>query len=124
SGTEDSVPRLPSTTLVRDSPGVGRVLSLPPDSDKHRSDILSSYRVRQGVLHNPRSDRRTTKGIFHIADFGLPVPDDKKAVPPAVFGALLRHALTPPRALLELPFTATAPQRAECFVSLLLRPVV
>ncbi|MSU48729.1 MAG: hypothetical protein EXS37_06530 [Opitutus sp.] len=118
------VPRLPATTLVLDRPGLARVLSLPPDADRHQSDILASYRVRQGVLHNPRSDRRTTQGIFHIADFGLPVPDDKKAVPAAVFGRLLRRALSPPADLLRLSFTAGAPAAAECFVSLHLRPVV
>lgn len=118
------VPRLPATTLVLDRPGLARVLSLPPDADRYTSDILSSHRVRQGVLHNPKSDRRTTQGIFHIAGFGLPVPDDKKTVPAAVFAKLLEHALHPPRELLRLPFTATAPQPAECFVSLLLRPVV
>jgi phosphoenolpyruvate carboxykinase (diphosphate) len=118
------VPRLPATTLVLDRPGLATVLSLPPDADKYQSDILASHRVRQGVLHNPRSDRRTTQGIFHIADFGLPVPDDKKAVPAAVFGRLLQHAMNPPRELLRLPFTSTAAAPAECFVSLLLRPVV
>ena len=124
SGCEGGAPRLPATTLVLDRAGLARVLSLPPAADEHRSDILSSYRVKQGVLHNPRADRRTTQGIFHIADFGLPVPDDKKAVPPAVFGRLLRQALNPPPTLLRLPFTATAPTPAECFVSLHLRPVV
>lgn len=117
-------PRLPSTTLVLDRPGLATVLSLPPDADKHQSNILSSYRVRQGVLHNPKSDRRTTQGIFHVADFGVPVPDDKKAVPAAVFGRLLREALNPPGELLRLPFTATSKEQAECFVSLHLRPVV
>jgi len=123
-GFDGEVPRLPATTLVLDRPGLARVLSLPPDADKHQSDILSSHRVRQGVLHNPRSDRRTTQGIFHLADFGLPIPDDKKAVPAAVFGRLLRHALNPPASLLRLPFTAAAPAPAECFVTLLMRPVV
>ncbi len=118
------VPRLPATTLVLDRAGLARVLSLPPDADKFTSDILSSHRVRQGVLHNPKSDRRTTQGIFHIAGFGLPVPDDKKTVPAAVFARLLRHALNPPRELLRLPFTANAPQPAESFVSLHLRPIV
>ena len=118
------VPRLPATTLVLDRPELARVLSLPPENDKHQSDILSSHRVRQGVLHNPKSDRRTTQGIFHIADFGLPVPDDKKAVPAAVFGRLLRHALNPPADLLRLPFTSGAPVPAETFVTLHLRPVV
>ena len=121
---EGDVPRLPATTLVLDRPGLARVLSLPPGANHHRSEILSSHRVRQGVLHNPRSDRRTTQGIFHLADFGLPVPDDKKAVPAAVFGRLLRHALNPPAELLRLPFTANAPAPAECFVTLHLRPVV
>lgn len=121
---EGDVPTIPNTTLVLDRPDLARVLSLPPDSDRHQSDILSSHRVRQGVLHNPRSDRRTTKGIFHVADLGLPVPDDKKAVPPAVFGRLLSRALNPPPELLRLPFTATSAAPAECFVSLLLRPLV
>ena len=120
----EELPRLPATTLVLDRPGLARVLSLPPNEDQYQSDILASYRVRQGVLHNPRSDRRTTQGIFHVAEFGVPVPDDKKAVPPAVFARLLRHALQPPRDLLRLPFTATATVSAECFVSLHLRPVV
>jgi hypothetical protein len=118
------VPRLPSPTLVLDRPGLARLLSLPPGVDLHQSNILSSYRVRQGVLHNPASDRRTTQGIFHVAEGGLPIPDDKKAVPAAVYGRLLRAALSPPPELLRLPFTAQAELPAECFVSLYLRPVV
>ena len=121
---DGEIPHLPALTLVLDRPELARVLSLPPDADRHQSDILASHRVRQGVLHNPRSDRRTTQGIFHVADVGVPVPDDKKAVPPEVFGRLLQRALTPPTALMQLPFTATAPKPAACFVSLHLRPVV
>ena len=117
-------PRVPSTTLVLDRPGLARVLSLPPGKDSHESEILASYRVRQGVLHNPRSDRRTTQGIFHVTEGGLPIPDDKKAVPAPVFARLLAHAFSPPPEMLRLPFTAGAPQPAECFVSLYLRPVV
>ncbi len=119
-----AVPQLPATTLVLDRPGLARVLSLPPDADHYASDILSSHRVRQGVLHNPRSDRRTTQGIFHVMELGPGVPDDKKAVPPAVFSRLLAHAVNPPPDLLRLPFTATAPKPAGCFVSLHLRPLV
>jgi hypothetical protein len=33
------------------------------------------------VLHNPKSDRRTTQGIFHVTEGGLPIPDDKLGVP-------------------------------------------
>lgn len=123
-GAQGEVPRLPASTLVLDRPGLARVLSLPPDADRHVTDILSSHRVAQGVLHNPRSDRRTTQGIFHVAELGLPVPDDKTGVPPAVFARLFAHALTPPDELLALPFTATAAAPARCFVSLLLRPLV
>ncbi len=117
-------PRLPGSTLVLDLPGMARVLSLPVAGDEHQSPILTSRRVRQGVLHNPKSDRRTTQGIFHVAEGGLPIPDDKKAVPAAVFGRLLKHALQPPSEFLKLPFTAGAEKDAECFVSLYLRPVV
>ena len=118
------VPRLPNHTFVLDRHGLARLLSLPPDRDEFASAIINSYRVRQGVLHNPKSDRRTTEGIFHVAEGGLPVPEDKKAVPKAVFGRLLAAALRPPPELMRLPFTSTLPEQAECIVSLLLRPVV
>ncbi|MBP9913287.1 MAG: hypothetical protein KBF26_07745, partial [Opitutaceae bacterium] len=117
-------PRLPSGSFVLDRYGLARTLSLPPDKDMFKSDIITSYRVRQGVLHNPASDRRTTEGIFHVAEGGLPVPDDKKAVPQAVFGRLLAHAFAPPAKLKQLPFLSTQPEPAACLVSLLLRPVV
>jgi hypothetical protein len=116
--------RWPARTFVLDSPGLARELSLPPDRDEFFSDIIRSYRVRQGVLHNPVNDRRTTQGVFHVAEGGLPVPDDKLAVPKEVFARLLDAALQPPVPLLRLPFTSTQEAQAECFVSLLLRPVV
>lgn len=118
------VPKLPLRTLVLDRPGLGRSLSVPVDRDEHISTLLSSYRVEQGVLHNPRSDRRTTAGIFHVAEGGLPIPGDKVAVPKATFSRMLSLALSPPPDLLRLPFTATQSAPVECFVSLLLRPIV
>lgn len=117
-------PRLPSGTFVLDQPGLARTLSLPVESDSYESELLTSYRLANGVLHNPRSDRRTTAGVFHVAEGGLPIPDDKKAVPREVFGALLSRAFDPPRSLLALPVTSTQEQPAEAFVSLLLRPLV
>jgi len=117
-------PRLPSNTMVLDRHGVARELSLPLGKDELASEIVSSYRVRQGVLHNPASDRRTTKGSFHVAEGGLPVPGDKKSAPKAVFARLLLAALRPPQQLLRLPFTAGQEQHAEIFASLLLRPLV
>jgi phosphoenolpyruvate carboxykinase (diphosphate) len=115
---------LPVGALVAERHGIARILSLPPDQDEFKSSILSSYRVGQGVCHNPASDRRTTEGVFHVADGGLPVPADKKCVPKAVFARLLRHALTPPDDLMVLPFTGTSPSPARVFISLLLRPVI
>src|SRR5690606_17205856 len=76
-GTGATVPRLPARTFVLDRPGLARAMSLPAGGDEYASPYLQSYRVAQGVLHNPKADRRTTKGSFHIADGGLPVPDDK-----------------------------------------------
>ena len=80
--------RLPSRSFVLDRLGLARLLSLPPDRDEFNSDIVRSYRVKQGVLHNPKSDRRTTQGSFHVAEGGLPIPDDKLSVPKNTFGHL------------------------------------
>ncbi len=120
----DEVPRLPTRTLVLERHGLARCLSLPPDRDHFKSDIVESYRVKQGVLHNPASDRRTTKGVFHIADTGYAVPADKVAVPLEVFGKIFAAALQPPEKLLELPFTDSQEEKAKSFVSLLLKPLV
>ncbi len=120
----DEIEKLPSNSLVLDRYGIARELSIPADSDKFTSDIVSSYRIRQGVLHNPANDRRTTKGSFHVTEGGLPIPGDKKAVPKIAFARLLKAALNPPEELLQLPFTTNADQQAKLFVSLLLRPIV
>ena len=117
-------PKLPVQTFILDRHGLARALSLPPDRDEFSCGLIQSFRVKQGVLHNPRSDRRTTQGSFHIAEGGLPIPADKVAVPKRVFASLLRRALQPPADLMRLPFTASHEAQAECFVSLLLRPVV
>jgi hypothetical protein len=118
------LPRLPAKTFVLDEPDLARELSLPLDSDYFASPWLKSYRLRNGILHNPANDRRTTQGVFHIVEGGLPIPDDKLAVPTMAFVRLLDRALRPPPELLKLPFTAGSPDEAECFVSLLLRPLV
>jgi hypothetical protein len=116
--------RLPHSTFSLYRHGIARALSLPIDSDEYHSSILHSYRVKNGVLHNPATDRRTTQGVFHIAEGGLPIPCDKKATPLRTFALLLRAALNPPREMLVLPFASNQPQPAACFVSLLLRPIV
>jgi hypothetical protein len=116
--------RLPGRTFVLDRPGLARLLSMPPNCDYYESDIMRSYRLANGVLHNPVNDRRTTQGVFHVVENGLPVADDKKAVPRQVFSRILYHALNPPASLLRLPFTDGQEAKAEAMVSLLLRPIV
>ncbi|MEM9158135.1 MAG: hypothetical protein AAGB46_03725 [Verrucomicrobiota bacterium] len=116
---------VPGDALVIERHGMARTLSLPPDGDEFKGDIVSSFRVKQGVLNNPRSDRRTTKGVFHVTEEGLPIPADKKAVPLSVFAKLLQSAVDEtPASTLELPFTSTQEAKARTFVSLLLRPLV
>jgi len=120
-------PALPTSSFILDCPGLAEELSLPLASDKFVSSYVNSYRVKQGVLHNPRNDRRTTKGVFHIVEGGLTIPVDKKAVPVNAFRALLDAALSPPEELLELPYTYhedSLKLSAKLWVSLLLRPVV
>ncbi len=120
----DTIPSLPTNTFELDRHGIARELSLPMGEDEFKSEIISSYRVKQGVCHNPVNDRRTTKGSFHIVAGGLPVPGDKKEVPKQTFVAMLEQAVKPPEHLQLLPFTANQDNPARMFASLLLRPTV
>jgi len=116
--------RLPGETLILDHYGLARELSLPMDADGWHNELVSSYRLDNGVLHNPVNDRRTTQGVFHVAEGGLPIPGDKLRVPLIAFLRLLQEALRPPAHLTRLPFTANWPEPVETMVSLLLRPLV
>jgi len=122
-GIEDPV-SLPGTTFVLDKPQLARELSLPPNGSHFSSKYINSYRLVQGILNNPVKDRRTTKGVFHIVEGGLPIPSGKKAVPVHVYRALFEHAMKPPHELLNLPFTSSQSDQASLWVSLLMRPVV
>ncbi|MFO0428677.1 MAG: hypothetical protein ACK526_19065 [Planctomyces sp.] len=116
--------RLPDLTVILDRHGIARELSLPHDGDEYSNRYGSSWRVRNGVLHNPANDRRTTVGTFHVTEGGLPIPRDKKVVPRATFAALFRHAMIPPDELMQLPFSDHEPTPAKAFVSLLIRPLM
>ncbi len=120
----EGIAQIPGNTFLLDRPGLGRVLSLPQSTDTFTSPYLNSYRVPQGVLHNPKADRRTTQGIFHIVEGGLPIPEDKLGVPKITFAAMLAAALKPPADLMTLPFTADRDDVVRLFVSLLLRPII
>tara|TARA_R110001583_G_scaffold43208_2_gene137453 strand:+ start:9975 stop:13454 length:3480 start_codon:yes stop_codon:yes gene_type:complete len=122
--TEQEVPQIPTSTFTLDKEGIARELSLPPNKNDYITEYLSSYRIKQGVLHNPKHDRRTTKGSFHIVEGNLPAPLDKIELPKIAFIKFLESAFNPSDELNTLPFTATQNEKAKMMVSLLLRPVV
>lgn len=121
---DEATIKFPANPLNLDHHGLARMLSIPPTDDIYETDVIKSYRTAQGILHNPKNDRRTTKGVFHIAEGGLPIPDDKKSVPKVTFAKLLEASLKAPKELLQLPFTANQEEKAELFISLMLRPIV
>ncbi|MBI1249298.1 hypothetical protein GC197_15815 [bacterium] len=115
---------LPRKTFTLERHGVARELSLPVNQNSFKSDLVQSYRIANGVLHNPRHDRRTTKGTFHVTDGGLPIAGDKRVVPREVFVKMFRLAMNPPEEHTLLPFTSESEVPAHSIVSLLLRPIV
>ncbi len=115
---------LPDPGITLDRHGIARRLSLPATGDKFENALVKSTRIANGVLHNPRHDRRTTKGTFHVVEGGLPVPAGKFAVPKSVFAKMLAHACRPPADISLLPFTSEMDEPAHTWVSLLLRPIV
>ncbi len=116
--------RLPNSTFVLNQPGVAREVSLPPNGNSFQNKFISSYRLKQGILNNPASDKRTTKGTFHIVEGGLPIAWDKIEVPKSTFAHSLNSALQPSGSINILPFTANQSKQAKIMVSILLRPVV
>ncbi len=120
----DRIPTLPTMTFELDRHGVAKELSITMGKDEFHSDYVASYRIKQGILHNPVNDRRTTKGSFHIAAGGLPVPGDKKEVPKQTYAKILDQAMNPPDSLLTLPYCSDRTDPAKMFVSLMLRPLV
>ncbi|MDD3169340.1 MAG: hypothetical protein PHC91_07770, partial [Eubacteriales bacterium] len=119
-----NVPKAVDDTLTMDHYGLAREMSLPPDANTFSNEYIDSYRIKQGVLHNPRNDRRTTEGSFHIAEGGLAIPYDKKAVPKEAFLKLYEAAVLPPGELKLLPFTINQEEAAATFVSLLIKPII
>lgn len=116
---------LPTRTLTLDRKGMARKCALPLNGYRFQNEIVDSHRVKQGILNNPKADRRTTMGSFHIVEGGLPVPLDKKEVPKIAFVRLFNAAMKPPSDYMTLPFsTAEGNEPIETFVSLFLRPVV
>ena len=116
--------RLPSQALTLDRHGMARELSLPADGHVFKNALVESYRCFNGILNNPKADRRTTAGTFHVVEGGLPIPGDKRAVPRSVFVRLFRAAMRPPADSMLLPYLSDSTTTARTWVSLLLRPTV
>jgi len=71
------VPRVIEDSLTLDHYGMARELSLPADGNTFSNGYVNSYRIMQGILNNPKSDRRTTAGSFHVVEGPLAIPSDK-----------------------------------------------
>jgi len=104
--------------------GLARTLSLPHDGDKFENKLISSYRAHNGVLHNPVNDKRTTQGVFHVAEGSFPIADDKKAVPLEAFSKMVDAAFQAPADNMILPYTCNDADPKRMWVKLLLRPMV
>ncbi|MDR1432851.1 MAG: hypothetical protein LBI61_00725 [Puniceicoccales bacterium] len=115
---------LPAADFICDRHGIARILSLPEKSDEFHCEYVDSYRTYNGILHNPATDKRTTKDVFHIAEGGPSVPLDKKEVPKVAFARMLRLAFRPDGELLTLPFTSAWNRPIKTFVSSYARPVI
>ncbi|WNH08305.1 hypothetical protein [Thalassobellus suaedae] len=113
--------KLPNNTLILSKKGHAREVSLPPNGNTFKSELVTSNRIKQGILNNPLHDKRTTKGTFHIVEGSLPVPLDKKEVPKITFAHLLNAAFNPSDELKILPFTANQEEKAKTMVSMLLK---
>lgn len=113
---------LPSVSLSLDTYGIARELSVAKGDSEYKSKYLSSYRIKQGILNNPTKDKRTTEGVFHIAEGGLPIPYDKKAVPKNVAKYILSKGFSEQGEIMELPYLSRVGGANKTYVSLLIKP--
>ncbi|MDR2778823.1 MAG: hypothetical protein LBB16_00860 [Puniceicoccales bacterium] len=119
-----SGPYLPLNDFICDKCGIARILSLPENSDEFHSDYVDSYRTYNGVLHNPSTDKRTTKDVFHIVEGGPSVPSDKKEVPKVTFAKMLQIAFNPNGKMLIVPLTVDHGNPVKLFVSNYMKPII
>ena len=115
---------LPKFSFICDRHGISRILSLPEGGDEFHCEYVDSYRIYQGILNNPSTDKRTTAGTFHIVEGGFPVPSDKKEIPKQAFAAMLKLAFNPPEDMLTLPFSSEQKFVAKMFVSAYFKPII
>lgn len=117
----------PIDTFQIDRANVAFELATPFNSNFYQAaGGDKNFRIPQGLLSNPKSDKRSTVGTFHVCEGGAKISADKMAVPQAVTAYMLAEALNPPKEMLELPFTADAHEsaKAHCWTSVYLCPPV
>ncbi|MDR3273864.1 MAG: hypothetical protein LBS87_00815 [Puniceicoccales bacterium] len=115
---------LPKTSFICDKYGISRILSLPENGDEFHSEYVDSYRIYQGILNNPSTDKRTTSGSFHIVEGSFAVPSDKKEIPKQAFANMLKMAFNPPEDMLALPFSSEENSKDKVFVSAYFKPII
>ena len=121
----EEVPKIPDNSFILDREGLARVLSFPPGKNEFSCETMHSYKIKQGVLHNPAKDKRSTVGVFHICEGPVPVPADKIECPKIAFLRMLKAAFyNAPADHLVIPYTAECKEPTRSYVSLYLRPVV
>jgi hypothetical protein len=100
--------------------------SFPDDKSAkefHNSELLSYHLSKGGVLRNPINNKHTSKGVFHVADYGLPIPAVKISVPLISFTRLLKKSFEPADNLNVLPYTSNWRTPVVTMVLLQLRPL-
>jgi len=94
--------------FILDRPALAAELSLPFDGDRFESRYLTSYRVRQGVLHNPGKGSPHHRGRVPYRRRRSADPLGQEGGARATFAALMRAALNAPDDLLRLPYRQPA----------------
>jgi len=120
---KDEIPEFPETFPL-DHSGLARIMSFPPCQQEFISATMTSYKLKQGVLHNPAKDKRITQGVFHVCEGGPIVPADKLEVPKIAYIKMLKVAFNAPHDSLLIPYTDRLSQKTHSWVSLFLRPLV
>ena len=117
--------RLPAETFILDQYGLAREMSLPVDADAWHNELVSSYRLDNGVLHNPVNDRRTTQGCFTWPRAGFQFRRIKPACRSSLMSACSRRrsGRRPNSCACRSP-RESGPEPVETMVSLLLRPLI
>jgi hypothetical protein len=76
---------------------------------------VDSYRTYNDILHNPSTNKRTTKDVFHIIKGGSIVSSNKNEFSRVALAQMLQMAFKPNVKMLVAPFTANGSSSAKLF---------